>query len=73
MAESHLSADAVDQAAASPKERWSDEGPERPKPFAITVRLLALLALAVVIAGGAVLTALLQTAQVLRGHWGVGR
>jgi hypothetical protein len=73
MAESHSSADAVDQATASPKERWNDEGPERPKPFSITVRLLALLALAVVIAGGAVLTALLQTAQVLRGHWGVGR
>jgi hypothetical protein len=73
MAEFNSSADAVEQTPTIPKERWHQESREAPKPFSIAVRLLGLLALALVIAGSALLTALLETAQLLRGHWGVGR
>jgi hypothetical protein len=73
MAEFNSSADAADQVADISQERWDEKSPDRPHSLAIAVRLLALLILALAIAGGAVVTAILQTAQLLRDGSGAGR
>jgi hypothetical protein len=73
MAEFNSSVDAAHQVAAISQERWDDEGLERPNPFFIAVRLLSLLALALVIAGGAIVTAVLQTTLLFRGGSDVSR
>ena len=57
MAKFNLSADPADQVAAHSQEGWDEKRPDRPSPSFIAVRLLSLLALALVIAGGAVVDA----------------
>jgi hypothetical protein len=62
MTETNSSADAVDRAAGTPKVHWDDERHERSKPTSLAMGLLGLLALALVIAGGAVVPSLLNVA-----------